>query len=283
MYGIERRRHRQRGLAVALADLAVGLDPVDALLREQPARRAEQRHRLQQVARHQRDLHVQLEAALQAADRDRRVVADHLRRHLAHHLGDHRVDLAGHDRAALLQLRDEDLGQPRPRSRAHPAQVVRDLRQRHGDDPSARADASTSPSRLACASNGSAGGRISRPVSADSRSRTCAANSGMRVQPGADRGAAQRDLAQPLERRLDPRMALAHLGRVAAELLAERDRHGVHQVRAPGLDHVGELLGLARERVAQPRRGRQQLVDRCGRAPPGARPTGTRRSRTGPC
>ena len=44
---------------------------------------------------------------------------------------------------------------------------------------------------------------------------------------------------------------------VAAELLAERDRHGVLQVRAAGLQHAGELVGLSREarrRVASPRR-----------------------------
>ena len=44
-------------------------------------------------------------------------------------------------------------------------------------------DASTRPSRLACASNGSAGGRISRPVSATSRARTRAANSGCVLRP----------------------------------------------------------------------------------------------------
>ena len=37
----------------------------------------------------------------------------------------------------------------------------------------------------------------------------------------------------------------------AAELLAERDRHGVLQMRAAGLEHVGELVGLSREALRQ--------------------------------
>ena len=44
-------------------------------------------------------------------------------------------------------------------------------------------EVSTRPSRAACASNGSAGGEIVSPVSAVSRSRTRAANSGWVLSP----------------------------------------------------------------------------------------------------
>jgi hypothetical protein len=88
----------------------------------------------------------------------------------------------------------------------------------------------------------------------------------MRVEAGADCCPSERDLAHAPERRLDPSDALAHLGRVAAELLAERDRHGVHQVRPAGLDDVVELGGLRLERVGEPfERGDEvvgQLVER---------------------
>ena len=47
---------------------------------------------------------------------------------------------------------------------------------------------------------------------------------------------------------------------VAAELLPERDRHGVLQVRAAGLQHVGELVGLAREAVGERARRRRRAV-----------------------
>ena len=48
----------------------------------------------------------QLQVALHAADRDCRVVADHLRGHPRDDLGDDRVHLPGHDRAALLEPRE---------------------------------------------------------------------------------------------------------------------------------------------------------------------------------
>ena len=53
---------------------------------------------------------------------------------------------------------------------------------------------------------------------------------GVRVEAGADGRPAERDLAEPRQRVLDARDALAHLGRVATELLAERHRHGVHEM-----------------------------------------------------
>jgi hypothetical protein len=54
----------------------------------------------------------------------------------------------------------------------------------------------------------------------------------MGVEAGSDCSAAQRDLADARKRALHPGDALADLGRVAAELLAERHGHRVHQVRA---------------------------------------------------
>ena len=122
-------------------------------------------------------------------------------------------------------------------------------------------EASTSASRAAWDSNGSAGGRIVSPESAASFSRTRAANSGMRVQAGADRGTAERDLPDALERRLDAGRALADLGGVAAELLAQRHGNRVHPVRAARLDHVVELLRLRSQRVAEPTERRQEVVD----------------------
>ena len=49
---------------------------------------------------------------------------------------------------------------------------------------------------------------------------------------------------------------------VARELLAERDRDGVHQVRAAGLDDVLERVGLGRERGLELLERRQQPVRR---------------------
>jgi hypothetical protein len=63
---------------------------------------------------------------------DRGVVADDLRRRHRDGLRNDRIDLARHDAAARLQRRQRDLAEPRQRTAVHPAQVVRDLHQRHG-------------------------------------------------------------------------------------------------------------------------------------------------------
>src|SRR5690606_25598602 len=68
---------------------------------------------------------------------------------------------------------------------------------------------------------------------------------GRGVDAGADGGAAQRQLGQARQRGAQPLGAVPHLRGVPVELLAEGDRRGVHQVRAAGLDHLGELLALA--------------------------------------
>src|SRR5918996_1484979 len=50
-------------------------------------------------------------------------------------------------------------------------------------------------------------------------------------------------------------------GCVAAELLAERHRCGVHQMGPPGLDHGGELLRLTAETCLQMLQRRDEVVD----------------------
>ena len=121
-------------------------------------------------------------------------------------------------------------------------------------------DASTIPSRAACASNGSAGAEIVSPVSSRQQLAHPRGELGMRVEAGAGRGAAERDLAEPRQRVLDARDALAHLRGVAGELLAERDGDGVHPVRAARLDDVVELLRLRLERGGELLHRRQQVV-----------------------
>ena len=68
------------------------------------------------------------------------------------------------------------------------------------------------------------------------------------VQPGAGRGAAERNLPQARQRGVDPRDPLPDLRRVARELLSERDGDGIHHVRPPRLHDVVELRGLALQR-----------------------------------
>ena len=277
--GRDRERRTGRGVGAGL----VGLDAVNALLGEHARGAGEQVQRLQQVARDQRDAHVELELALHAADRDRGVVADHLRGDLQHDLGDHRVDLAGHDRGALLQLGQEQLADARARARAHQREVAGDLGQRHGD-------------------------HLQRARELHQRVAV-----GLRLE-GIQR---RRDL---LEARLllQPRAHLLGELRVRVQARAgggARRAGSARRARAPPRPAPGRAPSARRSRrtparasraprpsgaCAPPSRrsgsswpssrtsaraARAPAAARSGRrpAPPGARPRGTRRWRTGPC
>ena len=81
------------------------------------------------------------------------------------------------------------------------------------------------------------------------------------VDAGADRGAAQGQLADPGEHRLEPLGGVPDRGGVAAELLSQHHRRRVHQVGAPGLHDPCELLGLALQAGGEHRERREQVVD----------------------
>ena len=101
--------------------------PRHALAREVASRRGQERRRLQDVVRRHREHHVQLEVAALTSDGDGRVVADDLRDHLNDRLRNDRIDLARHDGAARLHLRQHDFADARAGARAEPPDVVGDL------------------------------------------------------------------------------------------------------------------------------------------------------------
>ena len=82
----------------------------------------------------------------------------------------------------------------------------------------------------------------------------------MRIQSGADRRAANRQLEHVRHRRFDPLQVVVELRDVAREFLAERQRHRIHQMRASDLHDAVEILRLARQRVAQLSHRRNQGV-----------------------
>src|SRR5690606_33527997 len=82
----------------------------------------------------------------------------------------------------------------------------------------------------------------------------------MGVDAGAHGGAPQGQLAQGLQDILQTADGMFNHGGVAAELLAQADGRGVHQVGAADLDDVIEGLGLFRQGVPQPPEGGQQVV-----------------------
>ena len=66
------------------------------------------------------------------------------------------------------------------------------------------------------------------------------------IQPGADRGAAEREFLQGGDRLLRAAFPKTHLLRVAAEFLAEPHRRGIHQMGAADLDDVPEFRSPSR-------------------------------------
>ena len=136
---------------------------------------------------------------------------------------------------------------PRPvGARAHPAQVVVDLGQRYRDRAQRARGLDESVAvglrlevvlRLGDRQLGLGGEQLDDLLRESER----------RVDAGPGGGAAQRNLGDAGECRLHALDAEAHLTGVAAELLAERDRGGVHEVRAAGLHRVLPQLGLRLE------------------------------------
>ena len=194
------------------------------------------------------------------------------------------LTLPGHDRRALLQLGQEQLADAGARARAHQREVVGDLRERDRDDlehrPTARRARRGWPAPRTGPRAAGSPGRCPR----ESCARTRVGELRVRVQAGAGRGAAERDLPRRAAARPATRCwREADLRGVAGELLAERDRHGVHEVRAAGLDDVLELVGLGLRTTARARRARAAAGSSPRPARRGARRSGRRRSTTGPC
>ena len=82
----------------------------------------------------------------------------------------------------------------------------------------------------------------------------------MRVEPGAHRGAADRQTSESRLRRAQRRLRLLELVDVAREFLSQRKRRRVLQVRAPDLDQRAERVALLSQRVAQRLHRRQEIV-----------------------
>ena len=122
-------------------------------------------------------------------------------------------------------------------------------------------DSSTSASRLAWASNGSAGGAMPEPGLAHEQLAHALGELRVGVEPGARRGAAERDLPDVHERGIDALTSQAHLRGVAGELLAERDRHGVHRCVRPALTWRSRRLAWrAKERSRRSSAGSSVFV-----------------------
>ena len=84
----------------------------------------------------------------------------------------------------------------------------------------------------------------------------------MGVDPGPDRGPANRKFRQCGAARRDPPDAVVDLGLIPGELLAEADRGRVHQVRASRFHDRIELLSFLGETLFEfPEGGQEALID----------------------
>ena len=204
MYGLSAVAADRRQLGVALVLLAVRLDPRDALLGQQRGGAREEADRVEQVAGDHRHVDVQLEVA-RSCRRSRSPASFPITcaRDLRHDLRNDGVHLARHDRAALLELRQEDLGRARRAGRSPSSARSFAIFVSETATVLSAPDASTSASRAACASNGSAGAADRRGRSRRTRSVAHPRGElGVGVEPGPDGGAAERDLADAAQRRL---------------------------------------------------------------------------------
>src|ERR1700722_16567265 len=258
-HGIE-RRHQDRVLVQGFgqARLVHG-EAADGTVGERARGIAQDLDALQQVVGDQGQHHVQPEVPRLPGHGDGDVVADDLRGHHRRGLGNHRVDLARHDAAARLQRRQRNLAQTRQRAAVHPAQVI-------GDFHEADRDHLELPGELhrgvlgrhgleVIGCRGERHARDRRELGAETLPELR-----VRIDAGAHGGAALRQLQQARLCGLLACKSLFALGAPAGELLLQRHRHGIHQVRAPGLHDALNFRLLDLEYVAQVRKRRDQRI-----------------------
>ncbi len=177
-------------------------------------------------------IHVELEISLRARERHRVVVAEHLHRHHRQRLALRRVDFARHDRRSRLVFRNLQLRDSRARPAGVPAHVVGDLHQRARQRAQRRAGVHHGVVR------GKRGEFVARLHERLARllrdlARRRLAKARVRVQPGAHRRSAHRQLVQPRQARANRLQRLVELRHPARNHLPQRQRRRVLQMRPP--------------------------------------------------
>src|ERR1017187_3850726 len=130
---VQRRYQHQRFAHELLDALPIGLYANRALIVEIDAAVGKQARAMQEIANHQRTEHIELEVARRAAQVDRNVVAEHLAAQHGQRLRLRRIDLARHDGAAWLVLRNAEFANAAARAGSQPANVVGDFHQGGGE------------------------------------------------------------------------------------------------------------------------------------------------------
>src|SRR4029077_3391549 len=125
--------HGHRKLHQFAAALLVRHDASYAFLGEDVHDVRQQPDGFQDVVRHHRHHHVQLEVSVRACPGNCRVVADHLCAHHHERFGHHWVYFSRHDGAARLRGRQLNFTAAAPRPAAYHLNIVRNFEERYGD------------------------------------------------------------------------------------------------------------------------------------------------------
>mmetsp|Transcript_14097 Transcript_14097/g.42519 ORF Transcript_14097/g.42519 Transcript_14097/m.42519 type:complete len:557 (-) Transcript_14097:154-1824(-) len=202
---------------------------------------------------------IELKVSHGSCHADARVVAHHLGGHHGEGLALGGVDLAGHDAAAGLVLRQQQLPQPAPRPAAEEADVIGDFHEGHGgavEGPAGLHHRVVRRQRLELVA------RRHKCEPSVIGNRLCKGlrEAFLRVEAGADGCSTLGQCQKARQCRLDAVNTEAHLGGVATELMAQSERSGIHGVSAPNLDDVLELLCLPVQCLLQMLKARQQTA-----------------------
>src|SRR5216684_7746386 len=232
----------QRILHVKINLLGVGLNADGAVVHETVAGVRKQLDGVEEIENHHRLENVELEIALRAGKADGGVVAHHLDGDHGHGLGLRGIDLAGHDARAGLVFRKRELAEAAARAGGQPANVVGDFHERSGERFQRAAGENDFVVRgergefIRMRAEGKAGqlGDFARGALGEF---------GVRVEAGADGGAADGEIVEAVESHGDAGAIAVEEIDIAGEFLAESERGGILQMRAADLHDVREFFG----------------------------------------
>ena len=238
--GLENRDDAERAHHEVFAVLGVDNDAVNALFTQSVAGVRQNLHLHIQSEGDDRFHHVQFKLAGGGGKHDGGVETDGEERSLIRHFRDNRIDLARHDRAARLELGQNDFAKAGTRAGGQETQVIADLRELDGEALAGRREGDIG------AAVGRGGDQVIAVDKRDARQFSEALDSLGRVfrmagNRRADGGGAEvHDLEVFLSftDRLD---FVADRGAPAVEFLSEGHRNGVLQV---GTAHLEDILRL---------------------------------------
>ena len=227
---------------------AIHFDAVGAVLDKAVAGIGKQFDRMQVVENHYGLEDVKLKIALRAGKADGGVVAHHLHSDHGQGFALRGIHLAGHDGGAGLVFGERQFAEAAARPGSQPANVVGDFHERGGqrfqraageDDFVVRGERCEFVGMRAEGKSGELGD-FARSALREFR---------MRVEPGADSGAADGQIVEASAERVDALYVAVEQADPAGKFLAHRQRRGVLQVRAADFDDVREFLGFGVERA----------------------------------